>query len=94
MNNTILIIFSFYALTHAIKESVLFDKPRIWLIGLHSLFYQLFSCWFCVAFWAGLIIYIIANQYHTWNVFDLVLWGLASSGISYVMNAAADRLLR
>lgn len=90
MIQVIIIIFSFYALTYAIKESILFDKPRIFLIRLHPFFYYLFSCFFCVGFHAGWIVYLIANT--SWNFREMFLWGLASSGISAMMNAVFEKL--
>lgn len=88
--NTIFIIFAFYALTHAIKEATLFDRPRAWLIRLNPFFYQLFSCYFCVGFHSGWIIYFIYNGY--FNLKGMFLWGLASSAISFMMNAVAEKL--
>lgn len=90
--NSLIIIFSFFALTHAIKESSLFDKPRIWLIGLHPFFYELLSCYFCTGFHSGWIIYLIANPY--WRFGDMIIWGLASAGVSLLFNNVSDRLLR
>jgi len=84
----ILIAFSFYSLTHALKESTLFDKPRIWLIGLHPFFYQLFSCYFCVGFHSGWIVYLLSH----WKYGEIFLWALASSGISFLLNAVAEKL--
>lgn len=92
MSTTIIIIFAFYALTHGIKESTLLDKPRIWLIRKHVFFYQLFSCYFCVGFHSGWMIYLIANT--NWNLKEMFLWALASAGISYTMNAVNDKLLK
>ena len=94
MSPTILILLSFYALTFAIKESVLFDKPRIWLIKLHSFFFYLLECWACTGFWAGIIIYLIANNVSNWNIRELFLWGLASSATSYIVNVVVDKLNR
>lgn len=92
MFETILIIFSFYALTHAIKESILFHKPRIYLIGKSPFFYHLFECYACVGFWAGLAVYLIANPIAAFDIRALLIWGLASSGISFVMNAVVEKL--
>lgn len=94
MLNTIIIIFSFYALTHAIKESWLFDKPRIFLIRISPFFYHLFECYLCLGFWVGLIVYLVATPFHQLNFRNLFLWGLASSGISFLLNAVANRLLK
>ena len=94
MNRTILILLSFYALTFALKESSLFDRVRIWMIGLSPFFYRLFECYFCVGFWSGIAIYFIANWSFAWSGFDIILWGLAGSGVSYVGNVIVDRLSR
>lgn len=94
MLHTIIIIFAFYSLTFAIKESPLFDKPRIWLIGKHPFFYKLFECYYCCGWWSGLVVYFVASTYTTWNIWDMILWGLAGSGISFFLNAVVERLLK
>lgn len=92
MLETIIVIFAFYALTYAIKESILFDKIRIFLIRLHPFFYHLFSCYYCCGWWAGLFVYYLANnEFHLKSFF---LWGFAGSGISYIMNLLADVLIQ
>jgi len=88
MFHTILIVFAFYALAHAIKESTLFDRPRIWLIGLHPFFYQLFSCYFCVGFHAGWIVYLLDH----WKYGEIFLYGLAASGISFIIDAVVEKM--
>jgi hypothetical protein len=92
--HTIIILISFYALTFAIKESVLLDRPRVWLIRQHTLLFALFECYFCVGFWSGLIVYLIANPFSSWNGFEMFLWGLCSAGISYVLDVVVDRVSR
>jgi hypothetical protein len=88
--HTIFIIFSFYALTHAIKESWLFNKPRVWLIGLHPFFYFLFECYACVGLWSGFVVYALDH----WKYGEIFLWGLAASGISFLFNVIVEKLLK
>lgn len=92
--NLFFILLSFYSLTFAIKESILFDKPRIFLIKLHPFFFSLFECYACVGFWAGLVVYLIANPFHLFNTREFLIWGLASSAFSYIVNYVLDRLSR
>jgi hypothetical protein len=91
--NTIIVLLSFYSLTFAFKESLLFDRPRSFLIRLHPFFYHLFSCYFCCGFYSGLVVYTLYNKnYHLWNIRDLILWGLASSGTSFILSILIDKL--
>jgi hypothetical protein len=92
--NTVIILFSFYGLTHALKEGSIFDNTRIYLIGKHKLFFDLFSCYACVGFWVGLFIYLVANPISDWSIWMMFIWGCGSSGISFVMNVIVDRLNR
>lgn len=82
--NTLLILISFFSLTYAIKETSLFDKPRIFLIGLHPFFYKLLSCSYCTGFWSGIILYFIVN--YCGKPGEILLWGLASAGVSLIIS--------
>lgn len=92
--NTILIIFAFYALTFAIKESWLFDKPRIFLIRQSVFLYHLFECYGCVGFYSGIAVYFISNHFHSFNFWEMIMYGLGSSGICLFIDAVISRLFR
>jgi hypothetical protein len=92
--HTVLIVASFYALTHAFKEGWIFNRPRAFLIRLHPFFYYLFECWACTGFHAGWMIYFIVNPLSHFDWREMIIWGLASSGISYIMNVIVDRVSR
>ena len=88
--HTLVLLFAVFGLAFTIKESVLFDKPRIWLMGKHPLFIQLFDCYACVGFWAGLMVFLLdrfAGFSGKWIIF-----GLAGSSACLLLNLLLDRL--
>lgn len=95
MNNiliTSIILFSFYAITFIVKESILLDKPRIWLIRQSPFFYHLFSCWLCTGFWGGLFIYLLYFQ--SFDFRELLLFGLAGASVSYITDIVLQKLIK
>jgi len=90
--NIVIILFAFYGLTFIIKDSSLFDKPRIWLIRQHPLFYQLFSCYACVGFHAGYLVYLLSFDQFSFR--DFILFGLAGASVSYIVDIVLQRLIR
>jgi hypothetical protein len=86
----LLIFFAAFGLTYGIKESILFDKPRIYLIRLHPFFYHLFACYLCTGFWAGII--VAGLHYYAGMPGKILLWGLASATASFILNLVANRL--
>ena len=95
MNNTlhtIIILCSFYAITFIAKQSILFDKPRIWLIRKSVFFYYLFECWFCTGYWAGLIVYLLS--FSQFDFREFILFGLAGASVSYIIDIVLQRLMR
>lgn len=80
-----------YALSFVIKE---IDGP--WgLIGharnkliqnkyVGVFFFKLLQCYACVGFHSGWIVYLLAND--TWKFNLLILWGLAGSAISLILD--------
>jgi hypothetical protein len=88
--NTLIILLSFFSLTFAIKESILFDKIRIYLISKSPFFCHLFSCYHCVGFWSGIVIYFLAdNQF---KIREMLLWGLASAAFSLIISEVLNKL--
>jgi len=90
MLHAIIILFSFFGLTYAIKETSLFNRLRIFLLGIHAFFYELLNCFLCTGFWAGLIVFVI-DRWLGWPG-QLMLWGLASAAVSYITSIVLDKL--
>jgi ABC-type Fe3+-siderophore transport system permease subunit len=74
-----------------IKEASIFDSIRNRLIRFHPFFYGLFSCYFCVGFHAGWIVYLLSFDYFNWRT--MILWGLAGAATSFLINLIVDKLL-
>jgi hypothetical protein len=88
--HTLLLLLAAFGLAFALKESVLFDRPRIWLIGRHPFFGSLFDCYACVGFWASLAVFLLdqfAGFIGSWIIF-----GLAGSAACLLLNLLIDRL--
>lgn len=94
MVELIVILLSFYGLTFTIKDSDIFNKPRLFLIKLHPFFFGLLDCYFCCGFWSGLIVYLIYNQVSNYNGFMMFLWGLTSASTSLIINGLVERIYR
>jgi hypothetical protein len=88
--NILIIFLSFFSLAFAIKESILFDKIRIYLISKSPFFYHLFSCYHCVGFWSGIIIYFLANDH--FKIREMLLWGLTSAGCCLIISEILNRI--
>jgi len=92
--STVLILLAFYGSTFALKEGTIFDRPRIWLIRQSPVFHDLFSCYACVGFWSGMIVYTIATPFtYGFSLRTMIVYGLASSAFSFLTNLAVDRFL-
>jgi hypothetical protein len=99
MSELILRLLAICALVYAIKE---IDGPwgimswtrnvlmRNRFVGLF--FYKLLSCYLCLGFHAGWVIYIIAEGMPKVNYF--LLWGLAGAGISLIFGGALGQLYK
>lgn len=90
MLNALIVLFSFYGLTWAIKESELLSTPRNWVMRKSVFIFKLLSCYFCTGFWCGLVVYLLYNLSFHWNLF--ILWGLAGAAVSFIMDAVVTRL--
>ena len=95
--NAIIYIFAIFGLAFLIKES---DGPwgiMAWLrnklmtnkhVGVF--FYKLFACYFCVGFWAGIVIYLLSQE--TWKFNLLICWGLSGGVICLLIDALLSKL--
>jgi hypothetical protein len=90
--HTIIILCAFYGMTFILKDSSIFDKPRIWLIRQHPVFYSLFSCYACVGFHSGYLVYLLSFHHFDWREF--ILFGLAGASVSYIVDIILQRLMR
>jgi hypothetical protein len=53
-------------------------------------FYKLLSCYFCLGFHCGWIVYLLSAEKYRWNF--LILWGLAGAIFSLILGTALNRL--
>ena len=95
----IVCLLSIFGLAFLIKES---DGPwglMSWLrrqlmankyIGVF--FYKLLDCYFCLGFHCGWIVYLLQGEPYRWHF--LILWALAGSAISLIMDASLSCLQR
>jgi hypothetical protein len=90
--HTIITLISFYSLTWIVKESSLLDRPRNWLARHSTFIGRMLLCYACTGFWAGLIIYFLANTTFSWR--ELLLYGLAGSAVSYIGDIIVQRITR
>jgi hypothetical protein len=86
----LIILFSFYGLTFAIKESSLLARPRMALIKMHPFFFELLNCYFCTGWYAGLILYLL--NFSTFSLGSMITWGFSSAAISFLLNLIVDKL--
>lgn len=95
--DTIIYICAIYGLAFIFKDA---EGPWGIMSWLRSLlmsnkyvgvwFYKLFSCYFCVGFHAGWIVYLWSQP--TWAVNYFILWALAGGVISLIFDAVLTRL--
>ena len=76
------------------QNAELLSVPRNWLMRKSVFFFKLLSCSFCTGFYSGLIIYLLnfAKIQKNFSIIEMFLWGLASSGISFIITVVIDRI--
>ncbi len=89
--DTILCIASIWALTFTIKETDgpfnIINTARLWLLRnkyVGVFFYQLLGCYFCLGAWSGVIIYFVHQHFQDIDPFDMIMWSLGGSTISFI----------
>jgi hypothetical protein len=55
-------------------------------------FYKLLSCYFCVGFHCGWIVYLLSVDSSRWEWQFFILWGLAGAAISLIFDGLLTRL--
>jgi hypothetical protein len=90
LHHTIFLLFATYSFAYGFKETSLFEKVRIWLIGLHPFFYKLVSCYYCLSFWISILVLFIDTFAGITG--QLFLWGLTAAMFSLIMSGLIDRL--
>lgn len=89
--NIIIILLAFFGATFALKETSLLNRPRSFLISLHPFFYNLLECYFCTGFWGGIFIYFC--HFSIFSFREMIIYGLASAALSFLLNLLVDKLL-
>lgn len=82
-----LVLIAIYSATFGWIESDLFDRARDFVERIHP---KLVSCYHCVGFYAGILVSVLA--YESISIQEVLLWGLAGSGFTLVVDSA-HRLL-
>ena len=59
MTDWLLTVAVMYGLTFVIKDAKLFSRPRHWLAGQHTFFYEFLSCPYCVGFHTGWMTFLL-----------------------------------
>ena len=98
MLETVICLAAMFAISFTIKET---DGPFNILLHLRlallrnkyvgTFFYSLLQCYFCVGFWSGAIVYLLAHHFQYYNGYDLLLWSFAGSTISFLTNIIVGR---
>jgi hypothetical protein len=93
---TLLYLLAMFGAAYAIKEAELFSPARNLLMRHSPFFIRLLSCWWCVGFWAGVFIYLLAHTsagaFETFNPFEWIVWGFAGSAVSALGSAVYEKL--
>ena len=93
----LLYLLACYGLTFTVCDAKIFARPRNWLCK-QEFTRELLSCYFCVGFWAGMILCVplfwgtMVDGYMWQRVTGVIAYGFASAAFSYSLNAAIVRL--
>lgn len=75
-----MLLLSALGLTYILKQGRILNEVRSFLIELHPLIKDLFSCAMCLGFWSGIFIGIIAFL----SVTEILILGFATSFLGYI----------
>lgn len=89
MLEAIIVVFAIYGLTWGIQNSELLSVSRGWIMRKSVFAFKLLSCSFCVGFYSGMLIYLLSQSVHSFNLF--LIWGLAGSGISFILTGLGNK---
>ena len=91
------LIFAIFGLSFAIKEINgpfgIISKFRNLLMKskyFGVFFYELLSCYFCVGFWSGIIIYLISNEHFRFG--NLFIFGFAGAMLSMLFSMIMEKI--
>ena len=85
LNNSIISLLSAFGITHFIKEADFLSSIRAYLIRLSPVFYKLLSCYFCLGFWIGLLVYL--TQFNNYVFYNHILYGFASATTCFTISS-------
>jgi hypothetical protein len=92
-------ILAIYGLAFFLKETSgpfgIMDKLRNLLMlnkYIGKFFFDLLSCYFCLGFHCGWLVYLLAENNYTWQFF--ILWALAGGAVSLIIDGLVGRLHR
>jgi len=95
--NIVLCLLAMYSLSFFIKETPgpfdLMSRLRNLLMinkYVGVFFYKLFSCYYCIGCYSGLIIYLLTNN--NCNIKECLIWMLAGGAVSFVINIIVERI--
>lgn len=93
----VICLLAIFSLTFCLKEMDgpfgILNTARNWLMKQPKVgvfFYELLSCYYCLGFHCGWIVYLLSSE--TWKFQFLILWGLAGASFSLIMRMMLDRL--
>lgn len=77
-----------YGITFALKDSVLLNSPREWIISRSKFVGDLLSCAYCTGFYSGWISFILLKVSGISDLpwFGLVVYAFVGASVSYVMD--------
>jgi len=80
----ILHLLSSFGIAYFLKESYLFSFIRNYLMRSSVLFFNLFSCYFCLGFHTGWMEYLLTFQ--AFDVRTMLSYSFASAAVSMIIN--------
>ncbi len=93
----VIYLLAIFSLTFLLKEMDgpfgIIGRGRNWLMNQPTVgvfFYKLFSCYYCMGWWSGIIIYLL--QMEVFKFQFLILWGLVGAIFSLIMGKVWERI--
>lgn len=75
-----MLLLSALGLTYILKQGRILNEIRSFLIKLHPIIKDLFSCAMCLGFWSGIFIGILAQI----TIPEIIILGFATSFLGYI----------
>lgn len=86
----IIYLLAIFGIVQFIKESDVMSWPRTMLLRVHPIFFKLLTCYYCLGFWVGLLVYLA--QFSSYRVVDHIIWGFGGAAISITLSSFAFTL--